>query len=391
MSYDDYHDALFFVFIHLVLLFQEEDGVGGSGCSPPSPRGRSDDSLSVEEHRKLKQRKKKRSYMQLKESALHEVRLRGIYRREVNLCDSACVNACAAKVAERYLTAEKQLHYVWAEDKQSGQVKRLLKIMQRVHFSSCSTSSSARRRGKWIPSVGDIKVCKSFFIGYLGVNRCSVFNAIKRIKEGMDPANNFSAKKLRGYFKKTTINQFQKRDDVISMLNIFAKRYGDMMPDGVIRLPFKHQSCVYQHIARQFKKKYENPASPDYLKVPSYGYFVRIWTQYCPTIKLAREKGTHSMCTTCANFISVLSKDSLTETDREHILQEQDKHIKLQASIRYKYRHHINKALLNKDKYLSIIMDGFDGRKSVIPSFKNVPKDVDAGRYALKVGNANKE
>jgi hypothetical protein len=328
--------------------------------------------------------------MELKDSALDEVRLRSIYRRENNLCDSACVNSCAAKVAEHYLDAEKQLNYVWAEDKQSGQVKRLLKIMQRVHYSSSSTcSSSARRREKWVPRMGNIKVCKSFFIGYLGVNRCSVFNAMKRIKGGIDPSNNFIAKKLRGFFKKSTMNQYQKRDDVISMLNIFAKRYGDMMPDGVIRLPFKHQSCVYQHIARQFKKKYENPASPDHLKVPSYGYFMRIWTKYCPTIKLAREKGTHSMCTTCANFISVLSKDSLTEKDREHILQEQDKHIKLQASIRYKYRHHINKALLNKDKYLSIIMDGFDGRKSVIPSFKNVPKDVDAGRYALKVGYAS--
>jgi hypothetical protein len=304
----------------------------------------------------------------------------------LTLCDSTCTNDCARKATGngRFFLAEQELHQIWDEEKQADQVKRVMKLMERVHLSS----ENKEIKGAWKPTIAGVQVCKTFFIRYLALNRSQVFSALRHIKEGSDPSRIHSKKvRLRRLYVNSSKND-QKLHDIESFLRIFSKRYGDLMPDGVIRLPFKDHYAVYQYIAHQFETKYPRSA-PDHISTPSYSYFLRVWAKKCSDIKLCREKGTHSMCTTCANFIATIGKDTLSEADREALCAEQDDHIKLQSLLRFKYRHHINKARFNRTKYLSIIIDGFDGRKSVLPFFKNCPKDIEAGRYNFKVWNTS--
>jgi hypothetical protein len=283
----------------------------------------------------------------------------------------------------KFYAAESELRQLWAENKQSAQVRRLVRVMEKIYIST--KEDEKNHKGGWIPTVAGEPVCKTFFINYLGVNRSAVFSALQQLRDGGGDASKMQeSRKLRHLYGKKTLALDQKREDIISLLKMFAKRFGDQMPDGVTRLPFKHHLNVYQHITTQFLKKYPH-GSAEHITPPSYSYFLSIWAKHCSNIKLSREKGTHAMCTTCANFIAVLSKDVLSDEERELIKKKQDEHIKLQGLLRAKYRHHMNKAIFNKSKYLSIIIDGFDGRKSVVPYFKNCPKSVDAGRYNFKV------
>jgi len=104
-------------------------------------------------------------------------------------------------------------------------------------------------------------------------------------------------------------------------------------------------------------------------------------------IQLARDKGTHSTCDICLNKdLMMISKDIDEPTKREVILPAFLEHIKQEQAQRTAYHANVHKALTEPDKYLSIIIDAYDNKKSVLPYFKGCPKSLEGKqRIAMKV------
>jgi hypothetical protein len=112
-----------------------------------------------------------------------------------------------------------------------------------------------------------------------------VFLALERVRAGIDPALLYKKPRLTEH-----VHQL-KRQDIISLLKMFSKRYGDTMPDGMVRLPFRNKIDIYRVIVKYFALKYVKEGGLVRVSPPSYSYFMEVWADACKDIRLARDKG----------------------------------------------------------------------------------------------------
>lgn len=54
---------------------------------------------------------------------------------------------------------------------------------------------------------------------------------------------------------------------------------------------------------------------------------VRGWNRFCSKIRLARDKGTHSICDLCMNYTAMMKDGNLTRADRDAVKAHRREHI----------------------------------------------------------------
>ena len=95
-------------------------------------------------------------------------------------------------------------------------------------------------------------------------------------------------------------------------------------------------------------------------------YFNRVWNAHYRAIELASEGGDFKKCKICSKFEVELQKHH-SPALRQKLCDARKAHLELQAIERCKYYKHRRKASLEPEKYLSIIIDSMDQKKTDVP------------------------
>ncbi len=203
----------------------------------------------------------------------------------------------------------------------------------------------------------------------------SIRHGTKRVRQHDSMASDFHSQ--------TTSNSDRgpaQRDAIITSLERLAESCGDLMPDvNETHLPFFRKRDVFSYFKEEFKTLY--PLSE---KCPSKSYFYSTWKRNCRSIKV-RKLGRFAKCSTCERLRRAIS-DAVAKRDHKNlpILRRQKAdHNHLIAKERREYKKKRDKARLQPNNYLSIIVDGADQSAFGLPHFMIKTKD-DRG-HSLKV------
>lgn len=167
-----------------------------------------------------------------------------------------------------------------------------------------------------------------------------------------------------------------KRMFLVVWLNEFAKRVGCKIPyvEGIkatgIRLPFPTKHHVYEVYKAECKDKHG-------MSPVSLHKFLKIWNE-CPdleAVKCAKGKIGFAKCNFCEP-LKLQMKRQLSADQRKGLNAKYSSHIEeswLEKAQYYKAR---DKARNFPSRYLSIIMDAMDQRKTCVPFFASPPKCI---------------
>ncbi len=171
-----------------------------------------------------------------------------------------------------------------------------------------------------------------------------------------------------------------QRDAIITCLERMAESCGDKMPDvDEIHLPFFRKRDVYVHFKQEFRL-----LNPPTIKCPCKSYFYSTWKAQCRSIKV-RKLGRFAKCTSCEQLRRGIS-DALARRDYNTVTllrRRKAEHNDYIARERREYKKKRDKAKLQPDQFLSIIVDGADQSAFGLPHFMVKTKD-DRG-HSLKV------
>ncbi len=171
-----------------------------------------------------------------------------------------------------------------------------------------------------------------------------------------------------------------QRDAVIMFLERMAETCGDRMPDNEeVHLPYFRKRDAFSYFTEEFKILH----SAD-VKCPSKSYFYSTWKKDCRNIKV-RKLGRFAKCSTCEQLRSSIH-DAASRRDYKSLAlyrRAKAEHNELIAKERREYKKKRDRAMLQPDQYLSVILDGADQSAFGLPHFMVKTKD-DRG-HSLKV------
>ena len=103
-------------------------------------------------------------------------------------------------------------------------------------------------------------------------------------------------------------------------------------------------------------------------------HFFKMWRKEFPHVGVTRLKGTLAMCSKCALYTSLMKTAPTTELYEKYAKIRQ-KHIDFSRRQREVYYRNRNFAMDNKEKCVSMIMDGMDQRKTYLPVVRRREKN----------------
>ncbi|XP_055998549.1 uncharacterized protein LOC125678464 [Ostrea edulis] len=150
--------------------------------------------------------------------------------------------------------------------------------------------------------------------------------------------------------------------EATNFLNNLATKQGEKQPDKpCIMLP----TCLSQKNAyEEYVKEHDKPFC--------YRHFQRVWKERYPEMK-ASERTTFTECKECA-MIKQLKTQKLTKEQLVVLEKQKKAHLLVARIAREKYYKHAKKAVENKKKYISIIIDNMDQSKTNLPRFPTYHK-----------------
>jgi hypothetical protein len=155
----------------------------------------------------------------------------------------------------------------------------------------------------------------------------------------------------------------------------------------VDKSPGEQQRCYLDlptkfELFAQWVKAQSRSGTPTYV---SKSYFLKIWNKNFPHVHLRQTSNQHR-CNTCSSYLERAS-NCKTDQELDNVHVEWEKHLDLQARERNVYYRHKEKAKRNPSKYLSIISDGMDQNKTLLPRSRTRAKVLDKGnlvKYKLQ-------
>lgn len=168
-----------------------------------------------------------------------------------------------------------------------------------------------------------------------------------------------------------------QRDSIVIFLERLADITGDKMPDrDEFHLPFFKKLEVYEAFEMEFKELHRGST------VPSISYFTHTWKQYCFHIKV-RKHSRFAKCDVCEGLRSALKTAVLKRLSTVDLKAQKSTHLKRIWAERLSYKKNRDRAILDPNNYLSIIVDGADQSAFGLPHF-TVKTKSERG-HAIKV------
>ena len=227
-----------------------------------------------------------------------------------------------------------------------------------------------KTKARWF--IGDKQVCRNFYLRVRGIHHEFVRKMEKQLLE--------HSNSIRSVVKDKTVKK--EKENVRKMvvkdwLYNYSRKFCEQSSTekNVTVLPFRNVRPIYT----VYKLDFESDVSLQTQKQPlssSQFYNCKLFNIYSNELKirLKRNTGKFLSCTVCDAYDARI-REAKTDAQRAILLEFKRRHHTKQESQRQKYYRHRRKAMENPKRYLSIIIDGMDQKKTNCPVMGRTVKD----------------
>ena len=270
-------------------------------------------------------------------------------------CCKSCCFDCKSHFFGDLNSLKEELKVWWGPD--SSQAKRLGllhdDILKGFQFSSEPNGKDLQR---WF--ILGKEVCKIFYLRARGMQKSTVNTYCKDFLAGRVT---YLGAVARDKKHDNAQERSPKRHSITVWLQAFAKVVGDKLPEEAVTvLPFRRLRALHEEYFDDMNMLGFEPAKQR--------HFDAVFNEVSNELKirLCRDTGSFVTCNVCDAYHSRLRMAKSLE-EREQIKELRRLHIAKQRKQREKYYKHKRKATENPNKYMSIIMDGMDQKKTNLP------------------------
>ena len=232
--------------------------------------------------------------------------------------------------------------------------------------------------GNGIFTIASRPVCQKFFLKVLHASRTS----LAKVQKHGNAARRLVARSA------------PKEQAIVRWLDELSS-YGDRMPDSRnVHIPYPTVQAVWDLYAEDHKTDVAaddsgasdtdgEEKSEGSLKV-SRSYFLRVWRDQRASIKL-QGGSPFALCVTCEELDDLERKQKNNPVRRDAAIRDKKEHIALVKAERQAYYDNRTDACKDKEKFLSLIVDGADQSSFGLPHFYRKTKDTSGIKIPTKL------
>ena len=263
-----------------------------------------------------------------------------------------CQSECLSKIGKRGLQAIRHVYFSLNGEEQDTFIADRLQL---ISDGGSRTSVSF----EYYLTVND-RCCRKAFKIALGIGNLRLNRIHCRCLSGdaffEDPYVEISGKGLVG------------KHAVIWMQNYFRMHCEVMPTTGRLHLPDNYtRDELYQIYKDEMDSQVE--------RYVSYSQFTRLWKMKFDNVLIPR-KVRMGVCAICANLKSMIKGAKSDDVKKDCYRRSLTEHRDSQAKERMKAMHHRNKSLKFPGRYMCLMIDGMDQKKTCLPHFARLPKDI---------------
>lgn len=313
--------------------------------------------------KKLKERYRDPSYVF---NLLHTSHLQVYDSGGRPICHGNCKFNCQAKFRYDAPLLQEQLNLWWGDD--SDNVKRDVLLCDDLKDWSVQKEDGTHEL-RWF--ISNREVCRNFYLRARGMHHSHV---LKLQNEFLHKKRTHLSAVFDRYEQKDS-KPSPKRDELVAWLKLFKKHVGgEPMPnEDVTILPYRNKISIFE----EYQSDLESVGCPVGGTPAKSAYFYEVFDEESVRLKirLQRDTGTMKKCSICDVYSTQL-RSAKTWEERMQIKEWRRKHLEKQRLQRQKYYLHRKKSVgRGRKRYLSIIIDGMDQKKTDIPVMASTTKD----------------
>lgn len=221
-----------------------------------------------------------------------------------------------------------------------------------------------------------LQVCSTFLLNAFRFSRdmqCAIRKGDLTVSYGIHGNEEAYIASDRGTHAKGAV----QRDSIVSFLERLAENTGDKMPDSnEMHLPFFKKKEVFLTFVDEFNDLY--PSS----KAPTEDYFLRTWKFNCFHVKV-RKNSRFTKCDTCEHFRMALHTAVVHRKPTDELKYQRKRHLDYIRRERLEYKKNRDRAILEPNSCISLIIDGADQSAFGLPHFTTKVKSERG--HSLKV------
>ena len=305
---------------------------------------------------KLKERYTRRSYLY---SLVHEKFLIEYDNGRKPICNQKCCFDCQSKFLHRVGDLEKEMNRWWGANVDNP--TRSVMLGEEL-MKYCEWDENGKRTQHY--RISGVEVCKNFYLRCRGIHQ----STCEKVERDIFCADTslLSLSSDRRTFKEV---KAEKKNELTAWLEIYANDVGGNMPhEDCTVLPYRNITPIFEEYEKDMQMDNEHPVHKS--------YFFKCFNSLANKlkIKLARDTGTFARCAVC-NAYDARLRAAKTPMERAQLKRFRASHHNKQTVQRLKYYKHRRKARKNPSRYLSIIIDGMDQKKTNCPAMGKFTKD----------------
>ncbi len=269
-----------------------------------------------------------------------------------DISKKCCLSSCLAKIGRRGLQGIRHSYFSLNGEEQDTFLADRLQLMR-------DPSSGKNVSFEYYLNVND-RCCRKAFKIALGLGNLRLNRIQCRYISG-DTFENNSVVEISG---KGLVGQHA----IYWMQNYFRMHCEVMPTTGRLHLADNYtRDELYQIYKDEMESLIE--------KFVSYSQFTRLWKMKFDNVVIPR-KVRMGVCSICANLKSLIKGAKSDDAKKECYKRSLSEHRESQAKERMKAMHHRDKALKSPGRYMCLMIDGMDQKKTCLPHFARLPKDI---------------
>ena len=274
------------------------------------------------------------------------------HQLRIDSVKKCCLSDCLVKFGKKELHSVRLYYFSLNGEEQDTFLAARLQLLQ-------DSSSRAKVCFEYFLNMNDRCCHKAFKIAF-GVGNMR----LNRIQQQCYFGNSISETPVEELTTKGLVGQH-----AIKWLQNYFRLHCEVMPTtGRLHLSDNYtREELFQIYKDDLQSKGER-----FIK---YCQFTRLWKLKFDNVLIPR-KVRMGVCAVCANLKSMIKATSVDDAQKEKYKAALTDHRNSQANERIKAMHHRDKALKSPGRYMCLMIDGMDQKKTCLPHFSRIPKDI---------------
>ena len=269
-----------------------------------------------------------------------------------DIAKRCCLSDCMSKIGKKGLKALRHWYFSLNGDEQDTFLADRLQLVQ-------DSSSRDKVTFDYYLNVND-RCCRKAFKIALGIGNMRLNRIQHRCLYGDAILEHLNADYSgRGLVGQHAVNWLQ---------NYFTLHCEVMPTTGRLHLS---DNYTRDELFKMYRDEMES-RSERYVR---YSQFTRLWKIKFDNVLIPR-KVRMGVCALCANLKSMIKGAKNDIAQKECYKKSLTDHRDSQAKERKKAMHHRDKALKSPGRYMCLMIDGMDQKKTCLPHFARLPKDI---------------